>query len=160
MIRVDVSPNAPPSWRALRTAINEAIALSAVISCVFVDTRTMRGLNHRYRGINKPTNVLSFGWESESGDIIGDVILCRPVIRAEVSAKTYPDRLDHLFVHGVLHVLGYDHERASDARVMEMLEKKILGHDPYQMLNTKSEARSTKQTQKQKNLQISFNVLT
>ncbi len=150
MINVQVPRNAPSSWQKLLNATNKAITVSAEISCVFVDTRTMRGLNRRYRGVDKPTNVLSFGWGSASGDIIGDIILCRPVIRAEATAKQYCDRLDHLFVHGVLHVLGYDHHRVGDAKVMETLEKKILGKDPYQMLNTKSEARNTKQTQKQK----------
>ncbi len=132
MITVDIPRAAPVRWQALLSVTNAVLRRSARISCTFVSSQTIRTLNRRYRGKNRPTNVLSFGWESSSGDVMGDVVLCRSVIRAEVKSVQYNNHLDHLFVHGILHVLGYDHERPTDVRKMEALEKKILARDPYQ----------------------------
>jgi len=132
VITVDIPRAAPVRWQALLSVTNAVLRRSARISCTFVSSQTIRTLNRRYRGKNRPTNVLSFGWESSSGDVMGDVVLCRSVIRAEVKSVQYNNHLDHLFVHGILHVLGYDHERPTDVRKMEALEKKILARDPYQ----------------------------
>lgn len=83
--------------------------------------------------MDRPTNVLAFGWKSEEGAIIGDILLCQSVIRSEAPGVRFRKRLDHLFVHGLLHVLGFNHERGERAsRAMERLETTILGWDPYQ----------------------------
>ncbi|HLB79022.1 MAG TPA: rRNA maturation RNase YbeY, partial [Dongiaceae bacterium] len=96
----------------------------------------------RYRGIDRATNVLSFPMGAPVGagaapTPLGDVILARETVAAEARAqgKVVADHVSHLVVHGVLHLLGYDHERTADAAVMERLETAILAGlgvaDPY-----------------------------
>ena len=111
-----------------------AIALSS-------DER-VRSLNRTYRGMDKPTNVLSFP-ATDAGQIpgeprhLGDIILAAETVRREAAAEGKPLRhhLQHLVVHGLLHLLGYDHETEAQARVMEALEVEILRRigvpDPY-----------------------------
>jgi probable rRNA maturation factor len=108
------------------------------------DDATLRRLNARYRGKDKPTNVLSFGspadWRGAAGGrprLLGDVVLARQTVFREARAqgKTPADHACHLVVHGVLHLLGYDHgDRAAAAR-MEALETDVLAGlgvaDPY-----------------------------
>lgn len=106
-----------------------------------------RRLNRQWRGKDKPTNVLSF----PSGETVapadeplslGDIVICAPVIRREASeqGKTPRAHWAHMVVHGVLHLLGYDHESEGDARVMERLERMLLARegfpDPYQLKDT------------------------
>ena len=111
-----------------------AIALSS-------DER-VRSLNRTYRGMDKPTNVLSFP-AAEAGQLpgeprhLGDIILAAETVRREAAAEGKPPRhhLQHLVVHGLLHLLGYEHESETQARVMEALEVEILRQigvpDPY-----------------------------
>jgi probable rRNA maturation factor len=112
------------------------------ISVVLADDATMRDLNRRYRGIDKPTNVLSFPIDDTPGleagpRLLGDVVLGFETVRreAEAGAKPLGHHVSHLIVHGVLHLVGYDHETDSDAAVMEPLETAILARlnipDPY-----------------------------
>jgi probable rRNA maturation factor len=108
-----------------------------------------RRLNRQWRGKDKPTNVLSFPFGEVVGDvknsnatssvlILGDLAICAPVVAGEAreQRKLLRDHWAHMVVHGVLHLIGYDHERDSDAKVMESIEKSILGGwgitDPYQ----------------------------
>jgi len=97
----------------------------------------LKTLNHDFRGKQKPTNVLSF--PSDERDYAGDVALAYGVTKAEAAAakKPFADHARHLVVHGVLHLAGYDHGRARDARVMEPLETKILARlgvpNPYEV---------------------------
>jgi probable rRNA maturation factor len=99
-----------------------------------------RRLNAGYRRKDKPTNVLSFPAapiERELGGSLGDLVICAPVVAAEARGqrKTLAEHWAHMVVHGVLHLHGYDHENAREARVMEGLEVEILRgfgyHDPY-----------------------------
>lgn len=99
-----------------------------------------RQLNKNYRGKDKPTNVLSFAAQMELPDEtapLGDLAICWPVVVAEADAqdKAVLDHLTHLFVHGVLHLLGFDHEQEAAAADMESLEVGILAAlniaDPY-----------------------------
>jgi probable rRNA maturation factor len=100
-----------------------------------------RRLNDRYRGKDKPTNVLSFPASPEERALtgaIGDLVVCAPVLAAEARAqrKTGEAHWAHIVVHGVLHLHGYDHGRSTRAaREMETLEVEILrgfGYlDPY-----------------------------
>jgi probable rRNA maturation factor len=99
-----------------------------------------RRLNAGYRRKDKPTNVLSFPAapiERELGGSLGDLVICAPVVAAEAreQRKTLAEHWAHMVVHGVLHLHGYDHENAREARVMEGLEVEILRgfgyHDPY-----------------------------
>ena len=95
----------------------------------------IKRLNALYRGKNKPTDVLSFpAWlgSEPTGDtgtaMLGDVIIAGGVSARDAKAEHKPlsEHLTHLVVHGVLHLLGYDHEDDKDARAMERLEISIL----------------------------------
>lgn len=85
---------------------------------VFVGPLRMRQLNAQYRGINRPTDVLSF--EGDEKKYVGEVVVCRSYIRnqARENGVPYAEELTRMTVHGLLHLLGYDHERARDAREM------------------------------------------
>ena len=99
-----------------------------------------RALNRRYRHIDKATNVLSFPTEGIAAiapDFLGDIAICAPLVHAEAKAQGKPPAAHwtHLIVHGVLHLLGYDHIEEAAARKMEDLERAILSRlglpDPY-----------------------------
>jgi len=105
-----------------------------------VDESEGRDLNRRYRGGSGATNVLSFPYDGPQvlrPALLGDVVICRPVVEREADAqgKLRAAHWAHLVVHGVLHLRGYDHERARDAEIMEALETQILATlglpDPY-----------------------------
>ena len=97
-------------------------------------------LNHQYRGKDKPTNVLSFPFESPPGielPLLGDLIVCADVVAAEAAeqGKSLSHHWAHMIIHGCLHLLGYDHIEEQDAREMEALEVELLAElnikDPY-----------------------------
>ena len=96
-------------------------------------------LNGKYRGVDAPTNVLSFasGVEVPGEQYLGDVVVCAPVVEAEARAqnKRSADHYAHMVVHGVLHLRGFDHASEPEAQAMEALESAILGEvgiaDPY-----------------------------
>jgi probable rRNA maturation factor len=105
-----------------------------------VDRPESRALNAAYRGKDAPTNVLSFPAEvpAEIGlPLLGDVIICAPLVAAEAAEQGKPEvhHWAHLTIHGVLHLLGYDHEGEEDAQRMEALEIRLLHSlgmpDPY-----------------------------
>jgi probable rRNA maturation factor len=107
-----------------------------------VGTAASRRLNRDYRGKDRPTNVLSFpagAIERALGGALGDLVICAPVVAAEARAqgKAAAAHWAHMVVHGVLHLHGFDHESARDARVMEGLEVEILHgfgyQDPYRL---------------------------
>lgn len=141
------APNLPSkeeliSWaEAARTA---AAGATGEITLRVVSTAEIQQLNHDYRGKDSPTNVLSFpffmpeGLPAElHGAILGDIALCANIIAAESQAqgKALAHHWAHMVVHGVLHLLGYDHTNDADASEMETLETKILATfgiaDPY-----------------------------
>ena len=101
-----------------------------------VDTAEGRELNRAYRGKDYATNVLTFVMNAEA-PYAGDLVLCAPVVTREAreQAKDALAHYAHLTVHGVLHLQGYDHEKAPDAQAMETLETRILKRlgypDPY-----------------------------
>jgi probable rRNA maturation factor len=113
------------------------------VSIVLANNKTVHDLNLRFRGIDKPTNVLSFpalGDEPRPKGVprsLGDVVIAFETTKAEAKrdGKTLADHLTHLVVHGVLHLRGYDHERDRDAERMEALETRLLKSlgvaDPY-----------------------------
>ncbi|HEX3351169.1 MAG TPA: rRNA maturation RNase YbeY [Acetobacteraceae bacterium] len=115
-----------PAWRrtvpnAVAVARRAARAAGGAGSVVLTSDRTVKQLNSRHRGRNKPTNVLTF----ETG---GEVILAHGVIRREAAAarRRPAHHLAHLVVHGALHLQGHDHHHPGDARRMEMAEARIL----------------------------------
>lgn len=105
------------------------------LSVTFVGDRTIRRLNREYRGIDKPTNVLSFSMaEGDCAGInphlLGDVVISVDTARREASQEgiSLADRLGFLLLHGILHVTGHDHERSGDAeaRRMERVQRKMI----------------------------------
>ena len=101
------------------------------------DDAAVRDLNARFRDKDKPTNVLSFPAAESAAPHLGDVVLAYGVCAAEAEAqgKSLSDHLTHLVVHGVLHLLGRDHEDDAEAEEMEGEERAILADlgvaDPY-----------------------------
>ena len=105
-----------------------------------VDEAESQQLNRDYRGMDKPTNVLSFPFDAPPGvdiDLIGDLVICAPVVQREAleQGKAAEAHWAHMTVHGVLHLLGYDHIEDDQADEMEALERTILAGlnypDPY-----------------------------
>lgn len=104
----------------------------AELSLVLADDAAVADLNRRWRGQSGPTNVLAFATDSRPSPpaplVLGDVILAYETVMREAreQGKRPADHLRHLVIHGVLHLLGYDHEAAGPARRMESLETRIL----------------------------------
>ncbi|RMD64418.1 MAG: rRNA maturation RNase YbeY [Alphaproteobacteria bacterium] len=137
--------------RAVRAAVLAAVAAQhepaarwgagVEISVLLSDDARVRDLNRRYRGRDAPTNVLSFPAGDEGTDeapvLLGDVVLALETVAREAAGQAKPlgDHVAHLIVHGVLHLLGYDHESDAAAALMEALEVRILSAlevpDPY-----------------------------
>ena len=107
------------------------------LTILLTSDAVVQDLNARFRGKDAPTNVLSFPAAGSARPYLGDVALAFGVCAAEAEAQNKPlsDHLAHLTVHGVLHLLGYDHEADSEAEVMEDMERSILSRmgirDPY-----------------------------
>jgi probable rRNA maturation factor len=112
----------------------------AELTVRIVDEEEGRELNERWRGGNGATNVLSFPAGDEQAvvpELLGDIVICAPVVSREAAGqgKTEEAHWAHLVIHGVLHLLGFDHADEQDAEVMESLEidkLKRLGYgNPY-----------------------------
>jgi probable rRNA maturation factor len=128
--------------RAARTAWRAAgSGEAAVLSILLADAAFVRARNRDYRGQDKPTNVLAFPMVYDGPPVrprmLGDIVFALEVLEEEAAAqsKTPADHLSHLTVHGVLHLLGHDHETETQATAMEALETEILRGlgiaDPY-----------------------------
>ena len=110
------------------------------IALLLTDAAAIQQLNRDYRQQDKPTNVLSFPMGSAIEDdclLLGDLVMCPAVVEAEALAqgKQVTDHFMHLVIHGVLHLLGYDHIDAADAAIMEAMEIDLLARlnvgNPY-----------------------------
>ena len=132
--------------RAIEAAAEIAAADTgdAELAVMLTDDTGIRTLNGNWRGIDKPTNVLSFPALQPVGDVpddmprmLGDIAIAYETTRREADEedKPFEHHLSHLAVHGFLHLIGYDHENDNDAEAMEALEREILAHlgipDPY-----------------------------
>ncbi|MGC8697231.1 MAG: rRNA maturation RNase YbeY [Halothiobacillus sp.] len=145
-----------PGHARLVTWADSALKVAPYVSACaltirFVDLDEAQELNFHYRHKNYATNVLSFPYEAPSGidahalkdepDYLGDLVICQPVVIAEARAqqKTVPAHTAHLVIHGVLHLLGFDHETLADAEAMESREIIALHQlgfaNPYLELN-------------------------
>lgn len=112
-----------------------------------VDSDESQMLNRDYRGKDKPTNVLSFPFDSDIPlpvQLLGDLVICVPVMQQEAVAQDKPvaHHWAHLVVHGTLHLLGYDHIEDEEAEHMESIEIEILKSlgisDPYRKEQSES----------------------
>jgi probable rRNA maturation factor len=147
MIQVDIDNavttlDCPPSehielW--VKAALLNKLTDSTV-AIKIIDEDDMRALNQTYRNKPKTTNVLSFPSqlpEPMRGDFLGDIAICAPVVQneAQLQNKSFESHFAHLVVHGVLHLLGFDHESDEEAIKMEreeILIMQALGYnDPY-----------------------------
>lgn len=152
-IRLDVTIN----YAVPRTGIPAAISFrkwvaaalanrirEADLAIRIVGSKEGRSLNRHYRGKDYATNVLSFPAEVPEGlpkgvkmPLLGDLVLCAPVVAREAKEQKKPlaAHYAHLTVHGVLHLLGWDHDDEREAECMEQLEREILATmgiaDPY-----------------------------
>ena len=113
----------------------------AELTIRIVDKSEGQQLNHDYRGKDQPTNVLSFPFEAPPGidiNLLGDLVICAPVVVQEATEqlKIVDHHWAHLVIHGILHLLGYDHIEDEQAETMEALETQLLKGlaiaDPYQ----------------------------
>jgi probable rRNA maturation factor len=148
-----------PLWEALpdaasllRRALGEAAEMlstsDAELAIVLTDDSAIRGLNREWRGVDKPTNVLSFpvqhrpqassfGGAASQPVLLGDIVIAFETTMQEArnESRRFQDHLAHLAVHGFLHLLGQDHDNERDAEAMEELERAILARlgisDPY-----------------------------
>ena len=151
--RIDWEALADRACRAalMRTPYAElaSAAFAAEVSCRLTDDAEVQQLNALYRAKDKPTNVLSFPMvqpdllealdNSDDGEVLlGDIVLGWGVVAREAAEKkiTVSDHATHLIVHGLLHLLGYDHETDAQAEHMEALERAALAElglaDPYE----------------------------
>ena len=146
------------AWQAepdAETVIHRAIAAAAEfvkadigeaeLAVMLTDDAGIRTLNSNWRGIDKPTNVLSFpalqptgaGGPDDAPRMLGDIAIAYETTRKEADdeQKPFDHHLSHLAIHGFLHLMGYDHETDDDAEAMESLEQEILAQlgipDPY-----------------------------
>lgn len=127
---------------AVAAVLAEEPAPESELSLVFTDDAHIRLLNAGWRGKDRSTNVLSFpafphGVRGAFPPLLGDIVLAAETVAREAQAEGKPlvDHIAHLIVHGVLHLIGYDHESDAEAEEMEGLERQILAGlgipDPY-----------------------------
>lgn len=124
----------------VRRAIEAAAAFEGKpgeVAVLLADDATLRGMNATWRGIDKPTNVLSFPADAKAAPLLGDIAIACETVAREAAAENKPflDHLAHLSIHGYLHLIGFDHETDREALRMEHLETRILASlgiaDPY-----------------------------
>ncbi|MGN6153215.1 MAG: rRNA maturation RNase YbeY [Lysobacteraceae bacterium] len=139
---------AAPSFRRWVAAAAQGRIREADIAIRIVGEDEGRALNRHYRGKDYATNVLSFPGEMPEGvklpkgvtlPLMGDLVLCAPVVAREAAeqGKAVAHHYAHMTVHGVLHLLGMDHQDEREAECMERLEREILAglgiDDPYRV---------------------------
>lgn len=143
MIEIEVEAEAwtgalPGAEAVVERAVQAALGtVEGDIVVLLTDDDAVRELNGRFRDKDRPTNVLSFPAPENAFPHLGDIVLAYGVCatEAEAQGKTLADHLSHLVVHGVLHLLGRDHEDDAEAEEMEAEEREILAQigvaDPY-----------------------------
>ena len=143
------APGAPQLELWMDSALRQAgQETGAEITLKIVDEAEMQDLNHRYRSVSRPTNVLSFSANlpPQLGlPLLGDIVVCAPLVAKEAREQGKPVQAHwaHLVVHGTLHLLGHDHVDDAEALRMEHLETVTLHKlgfaDPYAALISDSE---------------------
>lgn len=136
-IRIDYPDLSAGEKKAIRAVVKSAVNTTlrqtaadvpdhSEVAIVIAGDAAIQELNHTFRGKNIPTNILSF--PSDEADYLGDIIISLDTIEREAAAqeKSLPHHLTHMVIHGILHLLGYDHENEDEAAQMESLEISIL----------------------------------
>lgn len=101
-----------------------------IINLIVIDSEKMAEMNKKFRGKEGSTDILTFSYYSSSlkkNDTAGEIYLCLDKIQlyAQESWKTYKEQLEYIIIHGLTHLMGYDHESESDSQEMTEIEKKI-----------------------------------
>lgn len=126
-----------PNAETLALEAAEAATAEGGMAILLTDDETVADLNQRFRGKAGPTNVLSFPAPDNREGHLGDIALAYGVCAREATeqGKSLAHHLQHLVAHGVLHLVGYDHQTETEAAEMEALERRILAGldvpDPY-----------------------------
>ncbi len=130
------APNESDIHTWLTSVLNAQDILKAEISISIVSQEEMTALNHQYRNKNKVTNILSFPFEAPPGlpkeaqmaNFLGDLVICSDqlALEAETQRKMLEHHWCHILIHGILHLLGYDHISEKEALEMESLEIALL----------------------------------
>jgi probable rRNA maturation factor len=134
----------PGAWAPAAETVDADVG-DAELAVMLTDDSGIRTLNSNWRGIDKPTNVLSFPalqptaarQPEDAPRMLGDIAIAYETTRKEADGegKPFDHHLSHLAVHGFLHLIGYDHETEDEAEAMEALEREILAQlgipDPY-----------------------------
>jgi probable rRNA maturation factor len=130
----------PAQFARWATVALERTRTPTSLSVYVVGAARSRSLNARYRGRDKPTNVLSFagaGMGPDGRKSLGELVICAPVVAREArdQGRSRESHWAHMTVHGILHLLGFGHERAAQARTMAAMEVQLLEKlgfsDPY-----------------------------
>ena len=123
-----------------RLTIDEIRTSEGSVSIKFLGKKEMQSMNKKFRSKDTPTNVLAFPIDNSldlDTDSLGDIAICHEVVLKEAKEqnKEVCDHMAHIFIHGVLHLLGHDHQQEGQAEIMENLERSILAKigvaDPY-----------------------------
>ncbi|MER8693253.1 rRNA maturation RNase YbeY [Mesorhizobium opportunistum] len=152
-VEIDISIEAGdwPAEASLARLVDRAVAAAfaetgaaghSELSIVFSDDAHIRTLNAGWRGKDKPTNVLSFPAFPHVKDgplppMLGDIVLAAETVAREAALEDKPveNHITHLVIHGLLHLMGYDHETDTEAEAMEAVERAALARlaipDPY-----------------------------
>ncbi|MBS0570606.1 MAG: rRNA maturation RNase YbeY [Proteobacteria bacterium] len=132
-LRNEIGHRGVPARRSFQQWIDAIPRLprGAQVNILIVGSTEGRRFNRQYRQKDYATNVLSFPWEPTPGDksrLLGDLVICAPVVAREAAeqGKRPREHWAHLTIHGVLHLLGHDHEMPAQARRMEALEIRVL----------------------------------
>lgn len=143
-VRKIVEKAARAAWKAGNAGDYALPVKNAEVSVMLTNDDAVRALNREYRGVDRPTNVLSFAALDDEDEpivdpmLLGDIVVAFETTEREAAEqnKTLAEHFFHLIVHGVLHLIGYDHVEDADAEVMEALETKIMVEngmdDPYE----------------------------
>lgn len=140
--RAGAEARARAALAAVQAELGAVASPDAEVALLLTDAASLRALNRDWRGQDKPTNVLAFPADAPAlpggpPRFLGDIAIAGEIVEAEAAAqgKGMAEHFSHLVVHGVLHLMGYDHETDAEAAIMEDLERRILDRlgiaDPY-----------------------------
>lgn len=121
-------------WAGLALALDDT---GGEVTIRITGEAEIQSLNNRWRNIDKPTNVLSFPLHDAGCPLLGDIVVCAPVVKREAAqqAKSLNAHWAHMIIHGILHLMGYDHSEEKEAEIMEAKETALMQElgfpDPY-----------------------------